>query len=145
MHSNATTLGQARRTSFSPSTETVRPARSPSPTSCTTAVSRISLMADPTSSQLVHVPDGGDSSGSRQQETEGLAGDVVGLARPIIEVRELVESFRSCHLVVDGWADTVREAAGVMTVFERRHPGTLPALARVIADVDVLLRVGWVD
>jgi hypothetical protein len=102
-------------------------------------------MADPTSSQLVHLPDGGDSSGSRQQETERFAGDAAELARPIIEVRELVESFRSCHLVVDGWADTVREAAAVMTVFERRHPGTLPALARVIADVDVLLRVGWVD
>jgi hypothetical protein len=95
-------------------------------------------MADPTSSQLVHVPDGGASSGSRQQDT-------VELARPIIEVRELVESFRSCHVVVDGWADTVREAVAVMTVFERRHPGTLPALARFIADVDVLLRVGWDD
>jgi hypothetical protein len=32
-----------------------------------------------------------------------------------------------------------------MTVFERRHPGTMPTLARVTADLDVLLRVGWSD
>ena len=102
-------------------------------------------MADPTPSQLVHVPDGEGSGRSRPQETGRVAGDTVELARPVIEVRELVETFRSCRVVVDGWADTLREAVAVMTAFERRHPGTVPALARVIADVEVLLRAGWDD
>jgi hypothetical protein len=101
-------------------------------------------MDEPMSSQLVQVPDRGESNDPRQRP-ERFAGETVELARPIIEVRELVESFRSCHLVVDGWTEVVREAVAVMTAFERRHPGTLPTLARVTADLDVLLRVGWDD
>jgi hypothetical protein len=101
-------------------------------------------MDEPMSSQLVQVPDRDESNDPRQRP-ERFAGETVELARPIIEVRELVESFRSCHLVVDGWTEVVREAVAVMTAFERRHPGTLPTLARVTADLDVLLRVGWDD
>jgi hypothetical protein len=103
-------------------------------------------MAEPmSSSRLVPVPDRGEPDGPRQQEAERFASDTAALAKPIIEVRELVESFRSCRVVVDGWAKIVREAVAAMALFERRCPGLLPALAGVVAELDVLLRVGWSD
>ena len=87
-------------------------------------------MAEPRSSQLVPV---------------APASETAALAKPIIEVRELVESFRSCRVIIDGWAEVVRAAGTTMALFERRHPGVLPALAGVVAELDVLLRVGWGD
>ena len=98
-------------------------------------------MADRTP-PLVQASD--DSHGSRPSE-RGERGDTVELAGPVIEMRELVETFRVQRVIIDGWAEIVGDAVGVMTAFERRHPDTLPTLARVIADLEVLLRVGWDD
>ena len=89
-------------------------------------------MADRTAPQLVG-----------QEGAEGRAGDTVGLAKPVIEVRELVETFRSHRVIGDGWAETVRCAVAEMTAFERRHPGTLPTLAALTADLETLLDRGW--
>lgn len=102
-------------------------------------------MADSTSSPLVQVSDPAESSGPRQRGVDSSAGDTIELAKPVIEVRELVESFRSCRVVIDGWTEIVRDAVTTMTVFEQRHPGTLPTLTRVATELDVLLRVGWSD
>jgi hypothetical protein len=93
----------------------------------------------------VELPGVGGPSGPRQQVAGTFACDTVGLAMPVIEVREVVESFRSCRVVVDGWAEIVREGVTAMTAFERRHPGMLPTLAGVATELDVLLRVGWDD
>jgi hypothetical protein len=89
-------------------------------------------MADRTSPQLV-----------RPEEAERFVGDTVELAKPVVEVRELVETFRSHRIVDDGWVEIVRGAVAEIAVFERQHPGTLPALAGLAADLETLLRVGW--
>src|SRR5690242_18403272 len=124
MHLNVTTRVRAKPTLFWPNTGMAPPARSPSPTSCTTAVSRTSPMADRSSTQLVR-------------------GGAVELAKPVIELRELVETFRSHHVVVEGWQDIVRRAIATMTAFDRGCPGQFPALVRIVTGLDVLLEVGW--
>lgn len=101
-------------------------------------------MADRTSSPLAQVSD--DLHGPRPSElTESSVGDTVELAKPVIEVRELVETFRSHRVIVDGWTEILCEAVGTMTAFERRHPGSLPTLARLVTELEVLLRIGWGD
>ena len=102
-------------------------------------------MADSTSAPLVQVPAPEEPNGPRQRDVAVSAGDTVGLAKPVMEVRELVESFRACRVVIDGWTEIVRDAVTTMTVFERTYPGALPTLLRVATDLDVLLRVGWSD
>ena len=74
---------------------------------------------------------------------EGCAGDTVGLAKSVIEVRELVETFRAHHVIDDAWAEIVRRAVAEMTVFEQRHPEALPTLAGLTADLETLLDLGW--
>ena len=74
-----------------------------------------------------------------------LVGTAVELARPVIEVREVVESYRSCRIVIDGWAETVHAAVAAMSAFDRRHPGVLPTLVPLATELEALLRNGWGD
>ena len=55
--------------------------------------------------------------------------DLVDLAGPVIEVRELVETFRAHGVVLDGWQETasgvVAAIAAWRTGTPQRHPMTL--------------------
>jgi hypothetical protein len=78
-----------------------------------------------------------------RSSTQLVRGGAVELAKPVIELRELVETFRSHDVVVEGWQDIVRRAIATMTAFDRGCPGQFPALVRIVTGLDVLLEVGW--
>jgi hypothetical protein len=62
------------------------------------------------------------------------------LADPLLDVRDVVESFRSHQVIPADWDETIRRAMGVLSQLppqarvDTRLPGLLPDLGRLLGD-----------
>ena len=52
--------------------------------------------------------------------------DLVDLAGPVIEVRELVETFRAHGVVLDGWQETASGVVAAIAAWRTGHPTAPP-------------------
>lgn len=63
------------------------------------------------------------------------------LADPLVDIRDVVESFRACHLVLPDWDQTLRQASAALR--ERRTPDQVDAvLPGLLPNLGVLLAQG---
>ena len=69
--------------------------------------------------------------------------DAVDLARPIIEVREVVETYLGYQVVIDDWQQILGDAVAAITAFTRQHPVVPATLTRLTTELNHLLAHGW--
>ena len=69
--------------------------------------------------------------------------DLVDLARPVIEVRELVKTFLGYDVVLDGWQDLVGSALATVAGWVKCHPAAPAAVTRLETGLAALLQEGW--
>jgi predicted RNA-binding Zn ribbon-like protein len=69
--------------------------------------------------------------------------DLVDLARPVIEVRELVETFLGYDVVLDDWQDIVGSVLAAISGWVTRHPAAPAAVTRLATGLTALLQEGW--
>lgn len=73
----------------------------------------------------------------QQRYARATMSDIEELARPIVEIREVVETFRLYKIALPGWVDTVSSAIVAFETSRRE-----PSLAHVVAELRALLDVG---